>query len=384
MLKQKLATPARLAKLSICVILFTLYSTSSAAAIEYEGIGLKPAHPDPDNERTKSIFIYNLAPGVSEEDEILVINNTDQDKTVLLYATDSQKSTDGSFACEQYLDSKDKVGGWINLEAEELDLAAHTSTSVRFNVEVPEVADVGEQNGCIMLQEKKDPTGSGSGVSLSFRTGLRVVVTVPGEQVRKLSLTSFRANQASRSLITTRTEIRNDGNVSIDAKLHLVTAYFWGIGSHEEISQYPILRGDTGVFNIDLQPPEWGGLIKTSAIVEYDNSSEASVGVDSEAPNTSISSEPKYLLFLPQPRNALIELGVLALVIAVGAAIWLRIAHRNEIKMRWDTYTIKSGENLEEIAKRNNIGWKKLANANKIKPPYNIEAGRKIKIPPRE
>lgn len=383
MLSSSYSLFGRGSKLLALSFLFLILNSSPISAIEYGGIGLKPLNPDPDNSRTKSIYIFNLDAGEEESDEVLVINNTAEDKTVLLYATDSQKSTDGSFACEQYLDEKDGVGSWIILEIEELEIPAHTSIEVPFDIQIPETASVGEQNGCIMLQEKKIADQDASGVSLSFRTGLRVVVTVPGEQVRKLTLTDFEADQIDRRTISTRTEVRNDGTVSIDSSIHLKTEYFWGIGGNEVINQYPILRNDTAVFNIDLNSPEWGGLIKTSATIEYDNSSEASVGVDSAQPNTYIYSEPEYFLFLPTPQKALIELGILALIFTLILIIWSYFKKKDEVRKVWDTYTVKSGENLEVIAKQRGIGWKKIAKANRIKPPYNIEPGRKIKLPPR-
>jgi hypothetical protein len=60
---------------------------------------------------------------------------------------------------------------------------------------VPENAGVGEHNGCILIQEKKQKTDGQTGVSLSVRTGIRLVVTVPGDIVRKLEIDGFVLNR---------------------------------------------------------------------------------------------------------------------------------------------------------------------------------------------
>src|SRR5688572_30836407 len=97
-------------------IVLSIVFPNLVLAIEYGGVGGKPAYPREENPRTQSIFIFDLKPGEKQSDGVLVVNNTQETKTLVVYATDSQKSTDGSFACEQFEDVKDNVGSWIILE----------------------------------------------------------------------------------------------------------------------------------------------------------------------------------------------------------------------------------------------------------------------------
>ncbi len=124
-------------------------------AIEYGGLGGRPAFPQEDNPRTDSIFVHTAEPGTVIEEGVRVVNNKQETKTALVYATDSTPSTGGAFACEQMSDTKDTVGAWIQLEKSEVTLEPGTNELVPFTITIPAHASVGEHNGCIVIQEKK-------------------------------------------------------------------------------------------------------------------------------------------------------------------------------------------------------------------------------------
>ena len=160
-------------------VVFVLF-VSAVFAVEYGGIGGRPAYPRSDNARTESIFIHTLNPGQVQNEGVSVVNNSAEAKTILVYAVDSTPSTGGAFACEQLSQPKDDVGAWITLEKEDLLLESGTNELIPFTITVPQTASVGEHNGCIVIQEKLAKPDGKSGVNLSFRTGLRVAVTIPG------------------------------------------------------------------------------------------------------------------------------------------------------------------------------------------------------------
>ena len=102
---------------AVALALSVLLGTASLAlAVEYGGIGGRPAFPKDDVPRSKSIFIHTLEPGASTTDGLQVINNGDQTVTLAIYAADSVPSTDGGFACRQRSEPKNGSGKWINLE----------------------------------------------------------------------------------------------------------------------------------------------------------------------------------------------------------------------------------------------------------------------------
>jgi len=52
------------------------------------------------------------------------------------------------------------------------------------------------------------------------------------------------------------------------------------------------------------------------------------------------------------------------------------------IKEEWTSYRVKEGENINSIAKKFGVSWKLIVKANKLKPPYELKSGQKIKTPP--
>ena len=101
----------------VCILLLLLTNVLFARAIEYGGIGGRPAYPRPDNPRTDSIFVHNVEAGQIIEEGVRAINNTQEIKTLLIYAADSTPSSGGGFACKQLLEEQKGVGTWIALKS---------------------------------------------------------------------------------------------------------------------------------------------------------------------------------------------------------------------------------------------------------------------------
>ncbi|MBU1176853.1 DUF916 domain-containing protein, partial [Patescibacteria group bacterium] len=201
---------------------------NSALAMESGGMGGRPAYPSSDNPRTESIFIHTLEPGAIQEEGILLVNNTEEQKTLQVYAVDSMVSSGGAFACRQMTEPKEGVGSWIELAKSEVTLDSGTNEIVPFTIAVPQNAGVGEHNGCIVIQEKKEKVEGQTGMTLSFRTGLRVAITIPGKIIRKLEIVGFTVTSQKDGNFLLQPKVKNIGNVSIDADVQVVTRYFFG------------------------------------------------------------------------------------------------------------------------------------------------------------
>ncbi len=240
------------------IALVVLGMSFSVSAIEYGGFGGRPAFPREDNARTESIFIHTLEPGITQKEGVKVVNNTQEKKTFLIYGSDSTPSTDGAFACKQFLEEKKDVGTWIELSKNEVTLDPGTNQVIPFTITVPKNASVGEHNGCILIQEKKDaPAEDQAGMSLSVRTGIRVALTIPGDLERKLEIAGFTLDRTETGF-TLHPQVKNTGNVSIDADARVTTRYFFGPILIKHGGQYPILRGDTSDWSFEIKHPFWG------------------------------------------------------------------------------------------------------------------------------
>lgn len=380
---QKLNLAKILAAASILSALFFL-PFFSTQAIEYGGFGGRPAYPRADNPRTESIFVHTLNPGNVQEEGVLTVNNSAERKTMLVYGVDSTPSTGGAFACAQFSDAKKDVGAWITVEKSEVTLEPGTNELVPFTISVPQNASVGEHNGCIVMQEKKEKAQTGSGASLSFRTGLRVAITIPGKLTRKLELAGFTVTKGKDGGFLLHPLVKNIGNVSIDADAIVTTRYFFGPTLFRHGGQYPILRGDTSDWNFELKKPFWGGWYRSIFTVEYDENPEATVGVKSGKTLTRLEGPSVWFWSFPTPAALAIEIVVFLLLAICFFLFWLSQKRKRWIKENWVDYEIKSGEDIKSLAEKFGVSWKLVAKVNKLKPPYALKSGEKIKVPPAE
>jgi hypothetical protein len=370
--------------LAFAVLGLVLLVPLQAYAIENGGVGGRPAHPSADNPRTKSIFIYELKAGQSQTDGVLISNNTDTQQTVSVYPVDSVLSSGGAFACEQAAEPRQGVGSWVTLSADSIMLEPNSTKEVPFTITVPANAEVGEHDGCIAIQAQSQtskPSGS-SGVVLSFRSAIRVVVTVPGKIIKKLSITSVKVSPVKGGKYRVETMVRNDGNVSLDtsAKIRLVSLLGQTVSTFK-VGSSPVLAHSTATWNYEVERPFWGGFYRAQVEASYDSNTASQLGTSKNA--TPLTKDMVSALFFaaPKPAAAAIE-GILLLLIVVLAVLLLRrTAHKRHVRDHWASFTVEKGDTVESLAKAHGVSWKKIAKANKLKPPYHLQAGRKIKLP---
>ncbi|MFH0952382.1 MAG: LysM peptidoglycan-binding domain-containing protein [Patescibacteria group bacterium] len=430
-----------LPKLLILVvfILIGLIAAEPVSAIVYGGVGGRPGFPRAENPRTNDIFIHDLEPGQIQPEGVVVINNSEESKTLLVYSADSTPSTDGGFACRQLSEEKEGVGGWITfgipegqesefdvseadpdedddndgltneeeqligtridradtdndgindkleinngsdpLQPVTLTLEGASTVELPFTITVPKTASVGEHNGCILIQEKNNVQEGESGINISTRTGLRVAVTIPGNIVRKLEIAGFDLLSRSQGGKIFHPYVRNAGNVSIDADVKVITKNIFGRTITEHGGQYSIYRDDTSEWNFEFLPTFWGGYYRSTLTVEYDTSLRAGIGVESGENKTLLTGPTVSFFIMPSITGLIIEIAILLLILAILILWWLSWRRKRWIKNNWIDYVVKPGDDIKLLAKKFNVSWKVLAKANRIKPPYTLS----IKVPP--
>lgn len=267
--------------LFLSFLISTLLLIPLAQGASLGGVGGKPANPDLDDGRTDQWFLYHLAPGETVEDELLVDNSTDQSVTVKLYPADSVPSTDGGFALEQEVESRDDVGAWVTLSQTGLVLGPRESMVVPFTLTVPNdpTLDVGEHAGGILIQPIMENADQG-GIQLQLRTGVRIYVTLPGEVVEDLSFSEFSVDLSKADLLTTRVSIDNKGNTSEDITLVLSTVPAWPWMA-KLLKAYPseverslqVLRDSALTSSFETDRPFFA-VLDVSAKVSYDQGAE--------------------------------------------------------------------------------------------------------------
>jgi hypothetical protein len=253
--------------LAVCLSIIT---ASPIVAIASGGLGGRPANPDPNSERTKSIFIYNLNAGDKKQDKLLVSNTTDSAATIQIYAVDAILTPTGDMTCEQEVESRDNVGSWVSLAKNELTLASQSSEVVDFTVQMPAKADVGEHNGCLIIQRKTTQTENTGGVQLQTRQAVRVAVIVPGDIHRDVTVDSFAVNNTGAKQ-TYKVAIKNSGNVSADTKITLRVKDMFGNTIYENGGTYATMADSIRSFNYESAINPWyGGYHTAELTLQYD------------------------------------------------------------------------------------------------------------------
>lgn len=360
----------------------------SASAVEYGGVGGRPANPREDNPRSQSIFIYELKPGDTYDDGVEVFNNTNERRTIELFAVDSVIASDGAFACAQNAEKKIDVGSWITLSKPSVTLDPGKSETVNFKVVLPEDADVGEHSGCIAMQdsEKSSDTQTEGGVVLTFRSAIRVAVTIPGDIVKAVNVkdVSLTRNANDDKFYTIRPSVINTGNVSLDTDLKIQLTSLFGTPVETKNATYPVLPGSTASWNFDVGRPFWGGWYKADVTATYNNNVEDSLGENASQDQVSVSKSSSYVFVDPSPLALIIEILALIGIMLLIAFLVRKFLHKRHVHTHWKHYTVQDGDSLQKIAKHYGVSWKRLASANKIRAPYHLEAGSKLKVPPKK
>jgi hypothetical protein len=351
--------------------LFFLFSLSPVLAIEYGGIGGRPAFPKEDNPRSQSIFIHEILPSETINDGVKIINNTADSKTLLIYATDDTPSTDGGFACEQLSEPIDSVGSWITLDKDEVTLKPNSSEIVPFTITAPENVDVGEHNGCIMIQKKQEKSEN-SGLNLSFRTGIRVALTVPGKIIKILKIMGFNVVDKNADTFILTPTIKNSGNISVDANVKVSVINKLTKKSTDFGGKYAVLKNNPLVLNFDFKKPFWGGMYGAKTIVTYNDGSSEKI------------LESSFVDFSSMPvKQAQIYIGLVMTALIVIISVPLALVIRRNLRIRkWQVYLVSKNDTLAKLIKTRKVTWKEVVSVNKLKPPYEITIGDKIKLPP--
>jgi hypothetical protein len=362
-----------------------LVATPLAGAVEYGGVGGRPANPRADNPRTKSIFVYTSKAGAELSDAVQVINNTDKMRQVTVGAVDSVLSSGGAFSCRQEAEPKEGVGSWIHLSQTQVTVPATDSVTVPFTIRVPQKAGPGEHDGCITIQDASMTTSPSktNGVVLGFRSGIRVSITIPGKIKKHLSLAGVTVNGPTNGKYMVSSKVQNDGNVSADAQVTASLKPLFGAAGASSTGTYPVLPDSTADLNFEVKRPFWGGLYRGQSVVKYNSDPAVELGA-TKATNQSVSDVSDYVWVVPAPLAAVIELIILAILVA---AIWFvlhRARHKKHVHKHWSEYTVAKSDTVQKLAEKHGISWKRLAAANKLKAPYELQKGQKIKVPPTE
>lgn len=378
----------RIASVGVAVMAMAVMMTGSpAAAISSGGIGGRPAHPDPNNPRTESIFVYTLGKGEAKTDQVKVINNTDTERTISLGAVDGIATNTGAYTCKQESEATESMGEWIKLAKNQVTLAPHTSELVDFTLTMPQTADAGEHNGCVTFQEVNEGEQAQNGVRVHMRQALRVAATVPGDLTRSISITRFNV-VAKDGKRTYEVDLKNKGNVSADTDVQISSHGLFGAvaigekGAKTIGGTAPILAGQSYQTNFtESKPFFWGGWYQVKVTASYDKEI-ATIGTKTSDEKIT-RTDTKTIFIAPSIGAWLCIFVLLGLIVAAVMYVYMRARNRTVRHREWARYEVQLDDTIDSLAKEYAVSWKKLAAVNNLKAPYTLIEGQKLLVPPK-
>ena len=210
----------------------------------------------------------SLAPGAAARGELRFTYDGDGAAPVNAHATvlDHRLGPDGPASQPPAENRPFSAANWITVTPPSLELQPGATETVRYRVQVPTDAAPGDYNAEVLVET--DPPG--------LRSGVRLIVNVPGEPRRQTTLVSFAAppeplHFLSYGLATHlpiydggpiqfQVQAENDGNfiTSLAGTVEMIDQFGRGVG-RVELTPNQLLPGDVGAFSMTWpSPPPFG------------------------------------------------------------------------------------------------------------------------------
>ncbi|WP_435210164.1 WxL protein peptidoglycan domain-containing protein [Micromonospora sp. bgisy143] len=170
----------------------------------------------------RSSYSYNVNPGGSVEDAMVVANRGSAPLTLAVYAADGFTTDAGQLD----LLTRDKksvaVGAWVKPSAGSVVIQPGKTVQVPFTIAVPGNATPGDHVGGILTALTQ--TDQAEGINVDRRLGIRITLRVGGELKPNLAIENLHvrydgsANPAGKGDATVSYTIHNTGNAALSGK----------------------------------------------------------------------------------------------------------------------------------------------------------------------
>lgn len=368
----------------LLLAVMALFVPTLTAGAQSAGVGGRVANPDPENPRTQSIFIYKLEHGAVVNDQLLVVNQTDETKTVSLGSVDGVVTNTGDYTCRLPAEPTSGSGGWVTFSKNSVTLPPRGEERVDFRLTVPGQADVGEHNSCLTVQaEGEEGSEASSGVRLRMRQAVRMVVTIPGELHRELSMSEFNAEQRAAGQYY-KIGVANKGNVSADVDVRISLTSLFGREVAGISGEYAVIPNENLVkeFTTPFRPL-FGGWFEATPSIRYDTRLGVFGTQNNEAEYETITGDSVRIFLWPTLVGWSIIFGA---VLSLVLGFWLLVSQlRVQAALRKNArvYVVQEGDTIQGLASSVRVNWRDLAQLNKLRAPYSLTPGQEIQLPAR-
>lgn len=328
----------RLAAVALGALLLSLVATAAPVAVA--GAQDDPIDPasmpvtwavrpgSGSGEADRPNFVVEGAPGDTVSD-VLVVDNTSAVNLVLgVYASDAFNTPEGGTDLLSADRDPVDVGSWVTAEQRSITVPAGGTLEVPFTVEIPEDAEPGDHTGGIVTSlTLSEPDAQGNRIQVERRLGSRIYVRVEGGVEPALTFTNLEVvhhgsrNPFAAGSLTITYVVENTGNVRLRATRLVRVSPTIGSDVTVEAADMPeLLPGNSYEFTQDV-PNVWPGLA-TDVEVELDPYESTGATLD-PAPSPVVARTALTLWPVSQ------VVGLLVLVLVVGAVLWRRGSNRS-------------------------------------------------------
>jgi len=355
-------------------------------------IVIKNPNPYSDNQ---SWYSFEKKPGETVDDVAVIKNLGDQPVKAHVYAVDATSNESGSFILKLENEPRSQIGKWTTINSNDtVNVPPRGSVEVPFQIKIPDNLTPGQYFGGIVLEEVNDSPGpldiaqaadqNGqiiccTNVLIKTRIGLRIYLTIPGTVKENLNWLDFNTLQ-NKTSTSFQFKIENTGNVALEPEA--TVEIFDSFGNQVDRFQKSLgesLPGTTITPMISWdQRPIVGSFTATASLNYRVKNQTTTVGILHGSP----ISGTKKVNFLIIPWEIIILAGLMLIILATGYGIYTHNKHN--VKMNWEKYTVKAGENISSIAKAHGINWKHMARVNKLRAPYLLKENETLLVPKKE
>lgn len=140
------------------------------------GFTLSPGNPstiDPNK------IIVEIKPGAIYEDSVVIVNKSDNEVNLHLFAVDGTPGENGATNAKDEQDQQNDIGQWVTIENSEVTLAPKENKEIKFFVYVPAGTEERLITGfiCALLPQAPNTEDNGM-INLSLRYALKIDLTV--------------------------------------------------------------------------------------------------------------------------------------------------------------------------------------------------------------
>lgn len=375
--------------LSRLLLVSTLATTLMLGAQTASALGqvtLTVKNPDP-YKGNHSWFVYEEEAGETIEDVATLKNFSDEPAQVNIYAVDATSSKGGSFILKFREEEQKGIGYWTDVKTKSITINPDEVIDIPFEIVLPEGIAPGQYLGGLIVEsgETADLNGDlqeyceandlcGTSVAVKTRIGSRIYLTVPGKTYEDYALTDFTASKSITGTTKFQFRIENNGNVAYEP--HAVIDVYDGMGNLYEHIEKPLGTSSPGTVIhpvVKMKKRPIIGTFNAEANVTFARKfgdSEFHAAAPSESLSATFWVMPWEIIFI-----------LLLLIVAVSGIIIQRKAAWKKYIDAAEEYTVQAGEDIESIAKKRHIDWRKLAKFNKLKPPFTVKTGDKLMVP---